>query len=211
MNNTVYTTLLAFAVVLYVATAFAPMGITTKRSAMSMRRGRGSGLKRELDDSGSSSSFTGGMGSSSTGTNWLNTKKSVKELPTEEGEVRRVDVWGNNLLPFLWRSWLDDICSDEMFFLLNNFVSFFEKMELSLVFLIFGLNTTIRVSISDCYPTHIKFFNTSRLNLSKPVPSCWWTNRQTQAALPAQWSMMERHIASRRTAHNARYVGISVL
>eukprot|EP00534_Pseudo-nitzschia_fraudulenta_P004956 CAMPEP_0201123412 /NCGR_PEP_ID=MMETSP0850-20130426/6775_1 /ASSEMBLY_ACC=CAM_ASM_000622 /TAXON_ID=183588 /ORGANISM="Pseudo-nitzschia fraudulenta, Strain WWA7" /LENGTH=187 /DNA_ID=CAMNT_0047390303 /DNA_START=221 /DNA_END=784 /DNA_ORIENTATION=- len=68
------------------------MGITTKRSAMSMRRGRGSGLKRELDDSGSSSSFTGGMGSSSTGTNWLNTKKSVKELPTEEGEVKLIET-----------------------------------------------------------------------------------------------------------------------
>ncbi|VEU45255.1 unnamed protein product [Pseudo-nitzschia multistriata] len=67
------------------------MSIPTKRSEMYMRRGRGSGLKRELDDS-SSSSFTGGMGKSSSGTNWLNTKKSVKELPTEEGQVKLIET-----------------------------------------------------------------------------------------------------------------------
>jgi len=87
MNNSIYTSLLLLAIVAYVATAFAPMGITTKRSAMSMRKGRGSGLQKELDGDDSSSSFTGGMGSSSSGTNWLNTKQSVKELPTEEGKV----------------------------------------------------------------------------------------------------------------------------
>ena len=89
MNNSIYTSLLLLAIVAYVATAFAPMGITTKRSAMSMRKGRGSGLQKELDGDDSSSSFTGGMGSSSSGTNWLNTKQSVKELPTEEGKVCR--------------------------------------------------------------------------------------------------------------------------
>jgi len=63
---------------------------------MYMRRGRGSGLQRELDDSSSSSSssssFTGGMGKSSSGTNWLNTNKSVKELPTEEGKVAIIET-----------------------------------------------------------------------------------------------------------------------
>lgn len=92
MNTTLSITLLLLAIVAFVATAFAPTGITTKRSAMYMRRGRGSGLQRELDDdSSSSSSFTGGssggMGKSSSGTSWLNTNKSVKELPTEEGKV----------------------------------------------------------------------------------------------------------------------------
>merc|ERR1719491_1197686 len=86
--------LLVLAIVVCVATAFAPMGIMTKRSAISMRKGRGGGLQRELDDdsSSSSSSFTGGMGKSSSGTNWLNTKISVKELPTEEGEIVLIET-----------------------------------------------------------------------------------------------------------------------
>ncbi len=87
MNTAV--SLLAIAILVCAATAFAPMGITTKRSELYMRRGRGSGLKRELDDSSSSSSFTGGMGGGAAagGTNWLNTNKSIKELPEEEGKV----------------------------------------------------------------------------------------------------------------------------
>jgi len=88
--------LLLIAMLVCVATAFAPMSITTKRSELYMRRGRGSGLKRELDgDSSSSSSFTGGngMGGGATGgTNWLDTNKSVKELPTEEGKVAMIET-----------------------------------------------------------------------------------------------------------------------
>lgn len=88
--------LLAIALLVCAATAFAPMGITTKRSELYMRRGRGSGLKRELDDSSSSSSFTGGMGGGSAapagGTNWLNTNKSIKELPEEEGKVKMIET-----------------------------------------------------------------------------------------------------------------------
>lgn len=94
MNMHMKTTIFAFAILVCVATAFAPMGITTKRSEISMRRGRGSGLRRELDESSSSSSssFTGGMGQSSSGTNWLDTKKSVKELPTKEGEIKLIET-----------------------------------------------------------------------------------------------------------------------
>lgn len=92
MMTSISTPLFVFAILVCVATAFAPMGITTKRSELYMRRGRGSGLKRELDDSSSSSSFTGGMGGSSGGTNWLNTKKSTKELPTEEGKVTLIET-----------------------------------------------------------------------------------------------------------------------
>lgn len=97
MNTSLSTTLLLLAIVAFVATAFTPLSIPTKRSAMYMRRGRGSGLQRELDDSSSSSSsssssFTGGMGQSSSGTNWLNTNKSVKELPTEEGKVSIIET-----------------------------------------------------------------------------------------------------------------------
>jgi len=89
---TLSSSLIVLAIVVCVATAFTPMGITTKRSAMSMRRGRGSGLKKELDgdsssSSSSGSSFTGGMGKSASGTSWLNTNKSVKELPTEDGKI----------------------------------------------------------------------------------------------------------------------------
>mmetsp|Transcript_22023 Transcript_22023/g.52417 ORF Transcript_22023/g.52417 Transcript_22023/m.52417 type:complete len:218 (-) Transcript_22023:118-771(-) len=98
MNTSIKQTLLTLAIVLCVANAFAPMGITTKRSAISMRRGRGSGLKKELNDdsprspSSSSSSFTGGMGKSPSGTSWLDTKKSVKELPTEDGEIKLIET-----------------------------------------------------------------------------------------------------------------------
>lgn len=92
--------LLAIALLVCASTAFAPMGIVTKRSELYMRRGRGSGLKRELDDSSSSSSFTGGMGGGSAapagGTNWLNTNKSIKELPEEEGKVRFVPYFVNS-------------------------------------------------------------------------------------------------------------------
>mmetsp|Transcript_8764 Transcript_8764/g.25989 ORF Transcript_8764/g.25989 Transcript_8764/m.25989 type:complete len:219 (+) Transcript_8764:165-821(+) len=79
---------LLLAIAIGVATAFAPSSQTLSEtgSALHARR-RGSGLKRELDDS---SSAGGGMGRSSasgSGTNWLNTNKSVKELPTEDGKV----------------------------------------------------------------------------------------------------------------------------
>ncbi len=76
------------ALVVCVATAFQPMGIVTKRSTLYMRRGRGSGLKRELDDSSSPSGFTGGASNNNNNKQWLNTGKSIKELPTEEGKVR---------------------------------------------------------------------------------------------------------------------------
>ena len=90
-----FASLLAIAILVCATTAFAPMGITTKRSELYMRRGRGSGLKRESDDSSSSSSFTGGMGGgagAAGGTNWLNTNKSVKELPEEEGKVKMIET-----------------------------------------------------------------------------------------------------------------------
>lgn len=60
---------------------------------LSMARGRGS-FQKEFQDSSAnssnsqSSSSSGGMATPG-GANWLNTKKSVKELPEEEGKVRR--------------------------------------------------------------------------------------------------------------------------
>ena len=63
--------------------------LSSSSFALSMaRRGKG-GLRREGNSGGSSSSFSG-MGSTKSSTNWLNTNKSVKELPTEDGEVRFV-------------------------------------------------------------------------------------------------------------------------
>lgn len=91
-NNILFRTILVVVVVAYVATAFTtPVRITTKRLALSMKRGRGS-LKRELDDDSSS----GGRSSSSPSSNWLNTNKSVKELPTEDSKVRNAIYLNGN-------------------------------------------------------------------------------------------------------------------
>jgi hypothetical protein len=70
--------------------AYTPMGIITKRSTMTMKRGRGS-FQKEIgggassSSSSSSSSFSSGMPAA--GRNWLNTNKSIKELPETEGKV----------------------------------------------------------------------------------------------------------------------------
>ena len=77
----------------YVATAFTtPLSTisTTKRSTspMSMAR-RGGGLQRELDDDGSVGRSTSSSSSSSSSSSWLNTNKSIKELPADEGKVRK--------------------------------------------------------------------------------------------------------------------------
>jgi nitrite reductase/ring-hydroxylating ferredoxin subunit len=75
------------------ADAYSPMAITTRRSAMTMKKGRGS-FKREIDSSsgtdGGFSSSSGNAASSSNGLNninWITTNQSVKELPQEEGVV----------------------------------------------------------------------------------------------------------------------------
>jgi len=87
-NNILFRTILVVVVVAYVATAFTtPVRITTKRLALSMKRGRGS-LKRELDDDSSSD----GRSSSSPSSNWLNTNKSVKELPTEDSKIVLIET-----------------------------------------------------------------------------------------------------------------------
>jgi len=86
-----YRTILVVVVAAYVATAFIPpvRRITKKQLALSVKRGRGS-LKRELDDDSSS----GGLGrsSSSPASNWLNTNKSVKELPTEDSKIVLIET-----------------------------------------------------------------------------------------------------------------------
>jgi hypothetical protein len=86
----IHSTILIVLMIAYVATAFTtPLSTitTTKRSnsPMSMAR-RGGGLQRELDDDGSVGRSSS---SSSPSSSWLNTNKSIKELPTEEGKVRK--------------------------------------------------------------------------------------------------------------------------
>jgi hypothetical protein len=90
--------------------AFAPNNQNTNNAAasvtkapqkprLSMARGRGS-FQKEFQDSSAnssnsqSSSSSGGMATPS-GANWLNTKKSIKELPEEEGKVRRGSCIGS--------------------------------------------------------------------------------------------------------------------
>jgi hypothetical protein len=68
-------------------------------ATLCMARGRGS-FQKEFEDSSSSSSSTSSSGVT-LGGNWLNTKKSIKELPEEEGKVRRKATNLSRLISFL--------------------------------------------------------------------------------------------------------------
>jgi hypothetical protein len=105
----IYSTILIVLMVAYVATAFTtPLAriTTTKQSTshMSMAR-RGGGLQRELDDDGSVGRSSSSS-SSSPSSSWLNTNKSIKELPTEEGKVRNSHKWKTdmNKIKFFFQS-----------------------------------------------------------------------------------------------------------
>jgi nitrite reductase/ring-hydroxylating ferredoxin subunit len=78
---------------LCVADAYSPMGMTTRRSSMTMKRGRGS-FKKEIESSDGSSASSGSAGAGmSAGRNWLNVPaKTVKDLPNEEGKVILLDT-----------------------------------------------------------------------------------------------------------------------
>lgn len=70
---------------LLAADAYMPIGVTTRRSTMTMKRGRGS-FKKEIDgpkSSGSGANSGGGMGAPSR--NWINTNQKVEVLPWAEG------------------------------------------------------------------------------------------------------------------------------
>jgi nitrite reductase/ring-hydroxylating ferredoxin subunit len=78
---------------LCVTDAYSPMGMTTRRSTMTMKRGRGSFKKEIGGDTGSSSASSGSTGMSGGGRNWLNVpEKTVKDLPKEDGEVILLDT-----------------------------------------------------------------------------------------------------------------------
>jgi len=98
-RSTTTFSMVLLAVAICFASSFAPTATTKQSSsALSMaRRGRGKSLGRELGDSSSSSSAGGmggaGMGQSTAGgINWLNTNKSVKELPKESGEIKLIET-----------------------------------------------------------------------------------------------------------------------
>lgn len=82
------------------ADAYAPMGMTTKRSTMSMKRGRGSFKDEVGGEGGPPSSFSSSSSSSSSGPssggmmpsgrNWYTVpNKKINDLPAEEGKVRQ--------------------------------------------------------------------------------------------------------------------------
>ena len=70
------------------ADAYSLLGAPTRRSTMTMKRGRGS-FKKEMggSSSGTSSAAPGGMSR-----NWINTNQNLKQLPTEEGKVSLLDT-----------------------------------------------------------------------------------------------------------------------
>lgn len=76
---------------LLAADAFMPMGITTRRSAMTMKRGRGS-LKKEINGSGDNSSGGGAAAGMGPSRNWIDTNKKVDVLPKTEGEVTLLET-----------------------------------------------------------------------------------------------------------------------
>jgi nitrite reductase/ring-hydroxylating ferredoxin subunit len=84
-------TLLCVVAVWATADAFSPIGFYTRRSTMTMKRGRGS-FKDEVGGGGMGSappSSSGGLGSSR---NWIQTKNTVKDLPAEEGKVGLIET-----------------------------------------------------------------------------------------------------------------------
>ena len=82
--------------------AYSIMGAPTKRSTMTMKRGRGS-FKKEIGE-GSLSTGSSSSAGMAPGKNWLNTNKSVKDLPEEEGKVRFFSCpFLLTTISFLWR------------------------------------------------------------------------------------------------------------
>jgi hypothetical protein len=68
--------------------AYSTFGFTTRRSTMTMKRGRGSFRKELESPSSDSNSNSAGLRSR----NWVDTKQSVKQLPTVEGQVSLIDT-----------------------------------------------------------------------------------------------------------------------
>ena len=72
----------------YVANAYSPMGMPTTRSAMTMKRGRGSFQKEIGGGNGGGMSSRGSTRSAGPIKNWITVpKSSKKDLPKKEGQV----------------------------------------------------------------------------------------------------------------------------
>eukprot|EP00980_Cylindrotheca_fusiformis_P024808 scaffold12503_cov143-Cylindrotheca_fusiformis.AAC.2 len=82
-----FSTIVFAASLIATTSGYTPLSVTTRRSTMTMKRGRGS-FKREIDG-GSDSSGSVGVGPSR---NWINTKKKVDMLPKEDGSVALLDT-----------------------------------------------------------------------------------------------------------------------
>ena len=82
--------LLSFGIV----NSYAPLGVSTRRSTMTMKRGRGS-FKKEFGGSGGSASSSTG----SIGMNWVTVPgMTVKDLPKEDGKVSLVETQAYSLV-----------------------------------------------------------------------------------------------------------------
>ena len=85
--------ILVAAVTLFVTTdAYSPLSMPTKRSTMTMKRGRGSFKKEISSSSGGGMSSSGSSSSGLQSRNWVNTNQSVKQLPTEDGQVTLLET-----------------------------------------------------------------------------------------------------------------------
>lgn len=76
---------------LFAADAYMPLGVTTRRSTMTMKRGRGS-FKKEIGGSGSGSNSGGASAGMGPTRNWVNTNQKVDVLPKEEGKVTLLET-----------------------------------------------------------------------------------------------------------------------
>jgi nitrite reductase/ring-hydroxylating ferredoxin subunit len=74
------------------AHAYAPTGFMTRRSTMTMKRGRGSFNKEIGGGSMPSSPSSSSGGGLSGGVNWIQTKNKVQDLPQEEGKIGLIET-----------------------------------------------------------------------------------------------------------------------
>ena len=87
-----FTIVLAAVSLVRTVDAYSPLGISTKRSTMTMKRGRGS-FKKEIQSPGGGGGMAGGSSNSALPSrNWVKTNQNVKQLPTEEGKVTLIET-----------------------------------------------------------------------------------------------------------------------
>mmetsp|Transcript_43227 Transcript_43227/g.122219 ORF Transcript_43227/g.122219 Transcript_43227/m.122219 type:complete len:209 (+) Transcript_43227:129-755(+) len=85
-------TLASIIAVWAVADAYSPTAFYTRRSTMTMKRGRGSFQKEIGGGGGMGSAPPSPAGGVASNRNWIQTKNTVKDLPAEEGKIGLIET-----------------------------------------------------------------------------------------------------------------------